>query len=154
MNAFVDTLLGDLAIVGKLVVALVLSGAMGWEREQKNRSAGLRTHMLVGMASAMFVAMGIPLVDNYARWAAEGGHDELRFDPLRIVEAVVAGVSFLGAGTIFVSGKNVHGLTTAASILATSAVGMSVALGHYALAVFATILVLIVLAIVRRVVQE
>lgn len=139
--------LEDLALLAKMLVAMVLSAAIGWERERRDRPAGLRTHMLVGASAALFVMLGEAFVHRFD--LHEPGN--LRFDPLRIIEATVAGVSFLGAGTIFVSRNDrVRGLTTAASLLATVAIGMGVALERYVLSVGATALLLMVLAVLRR----
>jgi putative Mg2+ transporter-C (MgtC) family protein len=122
-------------------VALLLSGILGWERESAGKSAGVRTHMLVGLGSTLFVLLGDMFLVRFS------GNDLMRFDPIRIIEAVVTGVSFLGAGTIFVSKAEdrVKGLTTAASILVTAAVGMMVGLRYYWLAASITFLVFIVL---------
>ena len=125
----------------RAVVAIGLSGILGWERESAGKSAGVRTHMLVGLGSTLFVVLGELFIARF-------GHQELmRFDPIRIVEAVVTGISFLGAGTIFVSkgDERVQGLTTAASILVTAAVGMMVGLRYYVLAAGITLLVFTVL---------
>lgn len=103
--------------------------------------------MLVGLSACAFVLLGELFVAHFDR--AEPTH--LRFDPIRIIEATVAGVSFLGAGTIFVLGKErVYGLTTAATLLASAAVGMMVAIQHYVLASATTILLLAVLAGLHR----
>jgi putative Mg2+ transporter-C (MgtC) family protein len=125
----------------RAVVAIVLSGVLGWEREAAGKSAGVRTHMLVGLGAALFVILGELFVQRFA------GQELMRFDPVRIVEAVVTGISFLGAGTIFVSkGEDrVKGLTTAASILVTAAVGMMVGLRYYWLAAGITLMVFTVL---------
>lgn len=135
MHPDVDTLL-------RLLVALVLSGVLGWERESTGKSAGMRTHMLVGLGAALFVVLGDLFVGRYAERA-----ETIRLDPIRVIEAVVTGISFLGAGTIFVSrGKErVKGLTTAASIWVTAGVGMLVALERYLLAAGVTALVFVVL---------
>ena len=140
----------DLSIMLRLVVAMVLAGAVGWERESSGKAAGLRTHMLVGMGSALFVSLA-ELV--YLEFQFAG--DALQFDPLRILEAVVAAVGFLGAGTIFVSRdrNHVQGLTTAASIWATAGVGITVGLERYVLAIGTTILILIMLRVVLRYVE-
>lgn len=132
----------ELYLLLRVVVALVLAGALGWEREITGKAAGLRTHMLVGTSATLFVILGELLMERYQDYG-----DIVRFDPIRVVEAVVTGISFLGAGTIFVSrGQDrVQGLTTAASILATSAVGVAVGLEHYVLAAGSTILFLVVL---------
>ncbi|MFC7335689.1 MgtC/SapB family protein [Haloferula chungangensis] len=132
----------ELTVFVRALIALVLSGALGWEREAAGKSAGVRTHMLVGLASALFVILG----ELFVQRSMDAG-DQMRFDPIRIVEAVVTGVSFLGAGTIFVSrGKDrVRGLTTAASILLTAAVGMMVGLAFHLMAAGITVMVLVVL---------
>jgi putative Mg2+ transporter-C (MgtC) family protein len=136
----------DLQILFRLLVALLLGGVLGWEREAARKAAGLRTHILVAMGAALFVGLGELLI---ARFGHAG--DALRFDPLRIVEAVVTGVSFLGAGTIFVArGTQVHGLTTAASIWLTAAIGLAAGLERYVLAAGSTLLAWFVLRIIGR----
>lgn len=134
----------DFNILLRLMVALVLAGILGWERERAGKAAGVRTHMLVGLGAALFVVLGELFVFRFRQY-----DQNMRFDPIRIIEAVVTGISFLGAGTIFVSrGRDrVTGLTTAASIWATAAVGMTVGLERYVLAVGSTILIFIVLRV-------
>ena len=130
----------------RVVGATALGAAVGWEREKADRPAGLRTHMTVALAAALFTALADRIADT------SSGRDWLRVDPTRVLEAVVTGVSFLGAGTIFSArhGATVKGLTTAASLLATAAVGVATALGSYLLAVGCTGLLLVVLGLVRR----
>lgn len=132
----------ELDILQRSLVVLGLSGILGWEREAAGKSAGVRTHMLVGLAATLFVVIGELMIQ---RFAASG--EQLRYDPVRVLEALVTGISFLGAGTIFVSRgqERVHGLTTAASILVTAAVGMMVGLRYYLLAAAVTALIFIVL---------
>ncbi len=129
-------------VMVRALIAIGLSGILGWERESAGKSAGVRTHMLVGLGAALFVILGELFV---ARFTASP--ESMRYDPIRVVEAVVTGVSFLGAGTIFVSkgDERVQGLTTAASILVTAAVGMMVGLRFYLLACGITLLVFTVL---------
>lgn len=132
----------DLNILMRLGIALILSGILGWERESTGKAAGVRTHMLVGMGAALFVVLGELFVLHFR------GYDvNMRFDPMRIIQAVVTGISFLGAGTIFVARDEgrVKGLTTAASIWVTAAVGMLVGLERYLLAAVSTALVFLVL---------
>ena len=103
----------ELNILLRSFIALVLSGVLGWERESAGKSAGVRTHMLIGLASALFVSLVELLADRFAV------HGELmRFDPTRVLEAVVTGVIFLCAGIVFVAKgeQRVKGLTTAAAI--------------------------------------
>lgn len=137
----------ELTILMRLVVALVLTGILGWERETVGKAAGLRTHMLVGFGAALFVGLGETLVQGFREYG-----ELQRFDPTRVLEAVVAGVSFLGAGSIFFTRgvERVRGLTTAASLWATAGVGLAAGLGRYALAVGATALLLVVLRVLLR----
>lgn len=134
----------DLNILLRLAIALGLSCILGWEREHTGKAAGLRTHMLVGMGAALFVVLGELFVLHFREY-----DENMRFDPLRIIEAVVTGISFLGAGTIFVSrgGERVKGLTTAASIWTTAGVGMLAGLERYVLAAASTLLIFIVLRV-------
>jgi putative Mg2+ transporter-C (MgtC) family protein len=136
----------DLNIVVRLLVIIVLAGVLGWERESAGKAAGLRTHILVGVGSVLFLAIGELLVAKYQSFG-----DQMRFDPIRIVEAVVTGISFLGAGTIFVLRRKGHvkGLTTAASIWTTAAVGLIVGLEKYILATISTILIFIILRLLN-----
>ena len=137
----------DGAALLDMALALLLGGAIGWERERARRSAGLRTHMLVAAGAALFVALGQGLIQGVV---ATGG--PLQADPLRLLEAVVAGVGFLGAGTI-VAGRGsgrVSGLTTAASLWLTSAIGIAVGLERHLLAAGSTALVVAVLAVLGR----
>jgi uncharacterized membrane protein YhiD involved in acid resistance len=106
------TLEADLRLAFRLVVASLFAALIGWERETKNKPAGLRTHMLVGVSAALFVSLGEVMIVKYR---AEGLL--MRLDMINILAAVVSGVSFLGAGMIFrARGKDIHGLTTAASV--------------------------------------
>lgn len=132
----------ELNLLLRLLVALSLAGVLGWEREKAGKAAGIRTHMLVGFGAALFVILGELFLLRFKEF-----DENLRFDPIRIIEAVVTGVSFLGAGTIFVSRgrERVEGLTTAASIWATAAVGVAVGIERYTLAVGSVILAFIVL---------
>jgi putative Mg2+ transporter-C (MgtC) family protein len=133
----------DLLLLLRLLVAALLSALLGWERETRGKPAGLRTHMLVGVSAALFVSLGELMI---VRYREEGML--LRLNMIDILGAVVSGVSFLGAGMIFVSrSKEVQGLTTAASILATSAIGVTAGLEHYVLALGATLLLFIILRV-------
>ena len=111
----------QLAVVATTGYAMVLGGVIGFEREMKNRPAGFRTHMLVAGAAALLLGIGLlvladPSVPHLKR---------VQIDPLRLMEAVVAGVAFIGAGTIFGSrGRDtVAGITTAASLLMVAVIG-------------------------------
>jgi putative Mg2+ transporter-C (MgtC) family protein len=135
----------QLQIIGEVALAMLLGGLIGLEREAANRPAGFRTHMLVAGAAALFVGLGDVLV---AHFSTSKLAPLIRSDPYRIIGAIVTGISFLGAGTIFRRHQSEHieGLTTAASILLASAVGISsIALRQIVLALGVTALVLFVL---------
>lgn len=121
-------------IVVRLVVAGLLGGMLGWEREHAGKDAGVRTHMLVAMGAALFVLVA----QQIGIEAAETS---------RVIQGIIAGVGFLGAGTILKGdGDNqVKGLTTAAGIWLTAAIGVAAGLGHEATAVLSTVLALAVL---------
>lgn len=132
----------------KIIVAMVLGGLIGYNRERANKAAGLRTHMCVAGSSAFFVGIALPLLEYFSLHTYG---DLVRSDPIRIIEATITGVAFLGAGTI-IKGRqeNVYGLTTAASLLLTAAVGVSVAMNFYLLAVGLTCVTCIVLSVLSR----
>ncbi len=132
----------QLTLLVRLVVAGVLSAVLGWERESARKPAGLRTHMLVGIASALYTVLAELAVMDYP-----GDGRGMRADPIRVIQAVAIGVGFLGSGVIFVSrnAETVRGLTTAGSIWATAAIGIATGLGYYVLAGGATVLLVLVL---------
>ena len=118
--------------LARLAVATALGAAIGLERELDEKSAGLRTHMLVALGSALFT-----LVSAYG-FSEFIGKDHVSFDPSRIAAQIVTGIGFLGAGVIFRSGFNVRGLTTAASLWLVAAIGMASGAGYWQGAVIAT----------------
>jgi putative Mg2+ transporter-C (MgtC) family protein len=128
----------------EIILAMFLGGLIGYEREVAEKPAGLRTHILVAGAATLFVALGETVI---AQYLALFSADAVRADPVRIFEAIIVGISFLGAGTIFrrKEGENVEGLTTAASILLTAGLGIAVALRQFLLAISVTVLVLLVM---------
>lgn len=124
---------------------MFLGGVMGLERELAQKPAGLRTHILVAGASSLLVVLGNVMITNYSAIAAFEG--AIQTDPIRIIEAIITGISFLGAGTIIFRDKDetVEGLTTAASILFVAAIGISVALERYLMAAILTVLAIVIL---------
>ena len=134
--------IGDTVL--RLVAALACGAAIGIEREQKQRPAGLRTHMLVALASALFTIIAFQIyLDVQAR------EDDVTSDPLRLLEAITAGVAFLAAGAIIRRGGGVKGLTTGGSLWLAGALGMACGQALYGLAFLGAVLALIVLAVVR-----
>jgi putative Mg2+ transporter-C (MgtC) family protein len=140
----------ELEILGEVVLAMVLGAVLGLEREFAGKPAGIRTHMLVAGAAALLVGLGFTLVE---RSIVETGQQVIAADPIRIVQAIIIGVSFLGTGTIFRAEHDdtVQGLTTAASLLMASGIGVSVALRQFGLAVAITLAVAIVLGVLGRI---
>jgi putative Mg2+ transporter-C (MgtC) family protein len=128
--------------VAYVALAMLLGALVGIERELADRPAGFRTHMLVCGAATLLVRLSDIIVLGFA-----GGDSILSVDPLRITEAIIAGISFLGAGTIFRRSNTDHveGLTTAASLLFVAAIGICVALDRLLLAIVTTVLVLFTL---------
>lgn len=131
----------DLTI--RLVLALILGGLIGLEREKNNHPAGLRTHILVTVGSALLMLLSIY---GFAEFANEFN---VRIDPARLAAQVIPGIGFLGAGTIIRTGLSIKGLTTAASLWVAAAIGLAVGAGFYYAAFLATAFVLISLWILN-----
>ena len=128
-------------VVLRLLIAVVLGGIVGFERLRDGRAAGLRTHMLVALGSALFT-----IVSAYAWTDFSFGHGSgVSYDPTRIAAQIVTGVGFLGAGAILHQGQLVRGLTTAASLWIVAAVGMAAGAGYWWAALITTALVLFAL---------
>jgi putative Mg2+ transporter-C (MgtC) family protein len=129
----------------RIVVAAALTGAIGMERELRERAAGLRTHMLVGVGSALFTIVSAYAWGDFVFDRQQG----VVFDPTRIAAQIVTGIGFLGAGAIIRQGLSVRGLTTAAGLWVVAAIGMAVGAGYYSAAVIATGVVLVGLGPLR-----
>ncbi|MFH1408511.1 MAG: MgtC/SapB family protein [Nanoarchaeota archaeon] len=117
--------LGEVSL--RLILAVLLGGIIGYERERERMAAGLRTHMLVSLGSTLAVLVGVTLF-------ADGD------GAARIAQGIITGIGFLGAGTIFFGGDRVHGLTTAASIWIVALIGMAIGFGFYMGALITTVL--------------
>ncbi|WP_432256469.1 MgtC/SapB family protein [Limimaricola sp. AA108-03] len=130
----------------RLLAAIVLTGLIGLEREWQGKPAGLRTHILVGLAAALFVMLGQEVTH-----LDFGGTDDMRIDPLRLIEAVTAGVAFLAAGIIFTARGQVRNITTGASLWLSGAVGLGCGGGQIPLAAMASVMVILVLLLLRQV---
>lgn len=136
----------QVTILLQIAAAMALGAFIGLDREFARKPAGLRTHMLVAGVAAMLIMLGEFVIGQLE---GEFGSLIIRTDPIRIIAAIITGVSFLGAGTIIRQSdeNHVEGLTTAASILFASVVGIAVALSLWVIAVGATLLVLVVLRV-------
>ncbi len=127
--------------LARLSLAAVLGGAIGFERELRDREAGLRTHLLVCLGSALFT-----IVSAYGfRDFLTSGDQVIRADPTRIAAQIVTGIGFLGAGAIIRQGLSVRGLTTAATLWVSAAIGIAAGAGYYSGAVLGTVVTLIAL---------
>ncbi|MEP3439410.1 MAG: MgtC/SapB family protein [Hoeflea sp.] len=132
-------------IAARLLLATGLGGILGFEREMAQRPAGFRTHMMISLAAAMFAVITIEMTTMQIF-----SGDHIRTDPLRLVEAITAGVAFLAAGTILLRRGKVQGLTTGAGMWLAGATGLAAGLGLWSLALMACLFGAIVLALVRR----
>jgi putative Mg2+ transporter-C (MgtC) family protein len=138
----------ELARLQTLAIAALLAGLIGFEREAARRPAGLRTHILVGVAAALLMDLATLMTTHLADRVDPG---MISLDPVRILQAIIVGVSFLGAGTIIQgSDARVEGLTTAASLLLTAAIGVAVALDQLVLATVLAVSVTFLLFVVGK----
>ncbi len=132
--------------ISRIIIAFILGSIIGLEREKKGSQAGLRTHLLVCMGSALIMLISLYIYDMYE---AKPG-----IDPGRIAAGVVTGIGFLGAGTIIRSREGVSGLTTAASVWLSAAIGLAVGCGYISAAVLTTIIGYLALSLLKRIEKE
>ncbi|MFA5104201.1 MAG: MgtC/SapB family protein [Candidatus Margulisiibacteriota bacterium] len=134
--------MGELAIVGQLMLSGFFGGAIGFVREMDKKAAGLRTHTLVCIGSTLFMLVSLFMAEKFP--GADAG---------RIAAQVVTGIGFIGAGAIMQSGGAIRGLTTATSIWVTAAIGLAVGCGFYTGAAAATLITLVVIEVLRKLEQ-
>ncbi len=130
----------QIRIILQLLLAAFLGGLIGLEREYKRKEAGLQTYSLVALGTCLFTVITFELFNFFIN--KEG----ISFDPSRIIQAIAIGIGFIGAGVIFRQPSGVVGLTTAAGLWTTAAIGITIGVNLYFLAIFATFLALLVLA--------
>lgn len=145
-----EEFLGDFslpwAIIGlRLAGAALLGGLIGFDRELKGHPAGLRTNMLIGLGAAAFALCAQFMIEHFA----EAG-PQVRMDPTRLIEAATAGVAFLAAGTIVLSGGRVKGVTTGALMWVSAAVGLTTGLGLWVVAAPTTLIALLISVVLGR----
>src|SRR5919199_503362 len=138
---------GQLAVITRIAVALLIGGIIGFERTFHGRPAGFRTHALVSVASALLMLVTVYQAD----WMTAAPLDTIRTDPTRMAQGIMTGIGFLGAGVIFKEGLTVRGLTTSASIWVTAAIGILVGIGFYVPALVGTVAALLILSAFRAV---
>jgi len=136
-------MISDWTVISRLLLCFLFAGIIGLEREKKGRSAGLRTHILVCMGSGLIMLVSLYIFDIY--------NGKAPVDPARIAAGVVTGIGFLGAGTIITNRAGAKGLTTAASIWVSSAIGLAAGCGFINAAAFTTILTFVTLAFLKHI---
>lgn len=147
MDAVFEPSTTPLAVVAaRLGLAAALGGALGLDRELRNRAAGLRTHMLVSLAAALFALLILEFLDR-----PTSNPDRLRIDPSRILEGVTAGVAFLAAGTIIQARGSIRGITTGAGLWLAGAIGTAVGLGYGHIALVAAVIGITIISLLRMV---
>jgi putative Mg2+ transporter-C (MgtC) family protein len=138
----------DLQMIGRLLLASVLGAMIGLEREIHGRPAGFRTHLLVSLGSALFVAVSISFYRSFGNFS---GSMPVGVDPGRVAAQVVTGIGFLGAGAIIKEQASVRGLTTAACLWVAAAVGVACGVGLFSLSILVTIIALASLIVLKKI---
>jgi putative Mg2+ transporter-C (MgtC) family protein len=136
----------QLQLILEVGAAMLLGGIVGFERELADKPAGLRTHMITAGASALLVGLSNTLVEEFANTG-----NAVEADPIRVIQAIIIGISFIGAGTIFRRADHAHveGLTTAAALLVSAGLGIAAALQQYVAAAAIAVLSLIILRVMK-----
>lgn len=142
-------------IIIRLSLAMLIGGVIGFERQFKNRPAGMRTHILVCMGATIIaliqVEIAISALEDATNYPELSG--VIRSDQARLIAQVVSGIGFLGAGTIIVTKQSVTGLTTAASLWAIAGIGIAIGMGYYEIAILSFIGIFTALALVKKVIH-
>lgn len=139
MNIDIGIIYQNLEFLIKMILATSMGAIIGFERKSRNKEAGIRTHAIVALASALMI-----IVSKY------GFFDVDEYDAARVAAQVVSGIGFLGAGLIFIKNNAVNGLTTAAGVWATAGIGLAMGAGLYAVAIFGTLLIVIVQILMHK----
>lgn len=142
-------------LILKLSLTMIFSGLIGYEREMSESNAGFKTHLIVGLSSALIAIVQLNLM-NYVtdfNLMHPDVRTGLRSDPTRLIAEIISGIGFLGAGTIIVTKNYVSGLTTAASIWAVAIIGISTGLGHYQTSIVGFVFIIVILFVFNRVIK-
>ena len=137
-----EIILRNEEVIVKLLLAVIVGGFTGYEREKSNQFAGFRTHILVSIGSCITSIIALELFDNYSNIST--------MDPARLPAQVLSGIGFLGAGAILKNSNGIRGLTTAAGIWATACIGIAIGYGQYVLGIASWLLVMITLYMLKR----
>ena len=130
----------DIECIMRVVIAAICGSFIGIERKVRLKEAGTRTHLVVAFGSALFMIVSKYGFEDMIMRSVELGGDIIKFDPTRIASTIVTGIGFLGAGTIFVRRNVINGLTTAAGLWSTAAVGMAIGAGQYIVGISAAVI--------------
>lgn len=141
MNLLIASIAPYQVIFLQIILALLLGMALGVQRTLSGKNAGMRTYALVSMGSTIIVIIAQTVIASYP--------NKINFDPLQLAGSVMQGIGFLGAGLIIFHGTKVNGLTTAAGIWISAVIGLAVGYEMYAIAVFATLMTLVVFTLLR-----
>ncbi|MGY3749083.1 MgtC/SapB family protein [Vagococcus acidifermentans] len=146
--------ISSIDIISRLFLAIIISGIIGFDREYKNRPAGIRTHILVCVGATIIALIQEQISLNALAQVTSRPEltAALRADPSRLIAQVVSGIGFLGAGTIIVTKQSVRGLTTAASLWAVACLGIAVGMGFYAISIIGFVSIVLVLSVLKKVI--
>lgn len=141
------------AIFYRLLLVVLIAGLIGYDREYKNRPAGIRTHILVCVGACVIAMIQQEIAFQNIQFAMAHPNyaTTIRSDQARLIAQVVSGIGFLGAGTIIVTRRKIQGLTTAASLWATAGVGLAIGMGYYAIGVISSVVVFLVLVFLKKI---
>lgn len=139
-------------LVSRILVSILFGGIVGYDREVKGQSAGFRTHMLVSVGATMFALIQIKTTNQIVDIAASQSDlfQIFSIDQTRLIAQIISGIGFLGAGAIIVTKRSISGLTTAASIWATAAIGIAIGMGYYEIAITGIISIVTVLTVIKN----
>lgn len=144
LQSLFDATLGEWEYLIRIVLAAICGAAIGLERSHRQKEAGIRTHIIVSLGSALLI-----LVSKYGFFDVVV-YDGIQLDASRIAANVITGISFLGAGVIFLKGGAIKGLTTSAGLWTTAGIGLAVGAGMYTIGVFSTVLVVCIQYLLHR----
>lgn len=144
LQTFLNHIVDQFPMILRIVIACICGAAIGYERSIRQKDAGIRTHIIVALGAALMM-----IVSKYGFFDVVI-HDSVQVDASRIASTITTGISFLGAGVIFVRNASIKGLTTAAGIWATAGVGIAIGSGMYLIGIIATILMIIIQILLHK----
>lgn len=145
MQSILPQIMQELSLVPRFIVAGLCGGLIGMERKNRAKEAGIRTHLIVALASALMM-----VISKYGFFDMLEYSDAIKLDPSRVANGIVTGIGFLGAGMIFVRKQVINGLTTAAGVWATVGIGMAFGAGMYVVGLLATLVIVLFQVILHK----